>query len=133
MFPLNLISLIPGLFNTVNNVTNAIANERIKKIQANTEEEKIQADERIKTLEARRDVLLADADKSKIDMYIRASIGGSVAFLLGKILVWDKALGEWTHGNTDKLDPNLWSVITATIGFYFLYSAITNTTKILKN
>jgi hypothetical protein len=47
-------------------------------------------------------------------------------------LIWDKALGDWTGGHTDALDPNLWQVIMATVGFYFLYEGAVNTARILK-
>ena len=129
---LSLLSLIPGLFTTVNGITTAISNERLKLIQAKTDQEKIASQERISSLQAKRDVLIAESGRSSINAIIRGSIGGSVAFLLGKIYVWDKALGEWTGGRTDALDPNLWNVIMATIGFYFMYEAAVNTARIVK-
>lgn len=129
---LSLLSLIPGLFTTVNGITTAISNERLKLIQAKTDQEKIASQERISSLQAKRDVLIAESGRSNINAIIRGSIGGSVAFLLGKIYVWDKALGEWTGGRTDALDPNLWNVIMATIGFYFMYEAAVNTARIVK-
>jgi hypothetical protein len=49
-----------------------------------------------------------------------------------KLYVYDKALGQWTGGHTDALDPNLWTVVTATIGFYFLYEGAINATRIFK-
>lgn len=129
---LSILSLIPGLFTTVNGITTAISNERLKLIQAKTDQEKIASQERISSLQAKRDVLIAESGRSNINAIIRGSIGGSVAFLLGKIYVWDKALGEWTGGRTDALDPNLWNVIMATIGFYFMYEAAVNTARIVK-
>lgn len=128
-----LLSLIPGLFNTINGITSAIANERIKQINAKTEQEKIASQERINSLQAKRDVLVAESGRSNINAIIRGSIGASVAFLLGKIFIWDKALGDWTQGHTDPLDANLWNVIMATIGFYFVYEASVNTARILKS
>ena len=129
---LSILPLIPGLFTTVNGITTAISNERLKLIQAKTDQEKIASQERISSLQAKRDVLIAESGRSNINAIIRGSIGGSVAFLLGKIYVWDKALGEWTGGRTDALDPNLWNVIMATIGFYFMYEAAVNTARIVK-
>ncbi len=128
-----LIGLIPGMFTTVNGITNAIANERLKLIQAKTDQEKIASQERINSLQAKRDVLVAESGNSKINAIIRGSIGASVAFVLGKIFVWDKALGDWTSGHTDALDPNLWNVVMAVIGFYFLYEASVNTARIIKS
>lgn len=133
MNPLSLLGLIPGLFTTINGVTNAIANERLKLIDAKTEQARIATQERITSLEAKRDVLVAESGRSNINAFVRSSIGASVAFLLAKIYVWDKALGDYTHGHTDPLDANLWSVIMATIGFYFLYEGAVNVTRIAKS
>lgn len=121
MNPLSLISLIPGLFNTVNGITNAIANERLKLIEAKTDKERIDAQENIATLEMKKQVLLAKSGQweTRALMFI---FGVGPAFFLTKIYVWDKALGSWTGGHTDPLDQNLWWVITAQIGFYFLAS-----------
>lgn len=130
---LGLLSLLPGLFTTVNGITSAISNERLKLISAKTDQERIQSQERITSLQAKRDVLVAESGRSNINAIIRGSIGGSVAFLLAKLYVWDKALGSWTHGSTDALDPNLWNVIMATIGFYFVYEASVNTARIIKS
>lgn len=129
---LGLLNLLPTAFNTINGITSAISNERLKLIQAKTDEQKIQSQERIASLQAKRDILVAESGTSKINAIIRGCIGGSVAVVLGKIYVWDKALGEWTHGRTEALDPNLWNVIMATIGFYFLYEATVNTARIVK-
>jgi hypothetical protein len=128
-----LLQLIPGLFTTVNGITNAISNERLKLIDAKTDEARIIAQERITSLQAKRDVLVAESGRSNINAIIRGSIGASVAFLLAKLYVWDKALGDYTGGHTDALDPNLWNVIMATIGFYFLYEGAVNTARIIKS
>jgi hypothetical protein len=127
-----LLGLIPGLLNTVNGITNAITNEKIKLANAQTEQERIASQERITSLQAKRDVLIAESGRSNINAVIRGWIGASVAFILSKLLIWDKALGDWTGGHTDALDPNLWQVIMATIGFYFLYEGAVNTARILK-
>src|SRR6267154_1627787 len=86
-----IFGLIPGLFTTVNGITNAITNEKINLAQSQTESDKIASQEKIASLQAKRDVLIAESGSSKINAFIRASIGGSVAFVLGKIFVWDKA------------------------------------------
>lgn len=123
---LNIISgilgLLPGAFGTINKVTDAIANERLRKIEANTKEEQIAAEERVKTLEAQRDALINEANKSNVPIYVQSFVGACVAFLVGKLLVWDKALGYWTHGYTDPLGTDLRWIMMTVIGFYFLSS-----------
>ncbi len=116
-----LLGLLPGLFGTINGITKAISDERIKRIQAKTDEERIASDERVKTLEARREIVLAKSGQWETRALMFA-FGVGPAFLLTKIYVWDKALGQWTNGTTDRLDDNLWWVITAQVGFYFLAS-----------
>jgi hypothetical protein len=128
-----IFGLIPGLFTTVNGITNAITNEKINLAQSQNEADRIASQEKIASLQAKRDVLIAEAGHSNINAIIRATIGGSVAFLLAKVYVWDKALGDYTGGHTDSLDPNLWNVIMATIGFYFVYEGVVNATRIIKS
>jgi hypothetical protein len=142
---MSLLGLIPGLFTTVNGITNAIANERLKLIDAKTEQARIVTQERITSLQAKRDVLVAESGRSNINAIIRGLIGASVAGVLGKLLVWDKVVGSIAGCSgslgsldgchvfrTDPLDANQWGVITAVIGFYFLYEAAVNVTRIAK-
>lgn len=119
---LNLIlGLIPGLLTTVNGVTNAIANEKIAVVNATTDQERIAAQERVNTLQAQRDVLLADSNRSSLDIWVRAAYAIGPAIYLNKIFIYDKVLGL---GSTDALDPNLWYVVMCIIGFYTLHSII---------
>jgi len=143
---MGLLALIPGLFTTVNGITNAISNERLKLIQAKTDQEKIAAQERITSLQAKRDVLIAESGRSSFNAYVRGSIGLFVSLILGKLLFWDKAVGSLAGCSgrfgsqdgcniflTDPLDANQWAVITAVIGFYFLYEGAVNVTRIIKS
>jgi len=124
-----LLGLIPGALNTINGITGAISNERIALINATTDQERIQIQERINVLQTQRDVLVADSNHSKLDLWIRSAIAlGPCTYLL-KIFIWDKVLAL---GSTDALDPNLWQVMMAVIGFYFLYSGAIGVAKIVK-
>lgn len=96
-----------------------------KEIEANatTERERLWAQERIKQLEAKRDVLVAESGhrvSGAVNSIFRALLAAPAGIVLWKILVWDKALGQWTHGTTDALSVELWGVIGAVISFYFL-------------
>jgi hypothetical protein len=125
-------SIITGAFGTINGITKAISDEKIALISATTQQEQIHAQERINTLQARRDVLVAESG-NKINGLMRVVLATGPAFLLLKVFIWDKALGQWTGGHTDGLDPNLWNVIMAVIGFYFLYEVSTAVTRIIKS
>ena len=50
---------------------------------------------------------------------VRPAIGWAVVVLLWKLLVFDKALGQWTNGSTDPLSPEIWSVVQTVIYAYF--------------
>ncbi len=63
---------------------------------------------------------------------VRPVIGWIVIILLAKILVYDKALGDWTHGHTDPLDANLWNVVSAVIYSYFGSTAVERVTRIFR-
>lgn len=141
------LSLIPGLFNTVNGITNAISNERLKLIDAKTDQERIRAQERINSLQAKRDVLVAESGRSSVNAFLRGSIGASAAIIIAKLLVWDKVVGSF-YGcagevgrnmmgcesfRTDVIDGNQWAVISAVVGFYFLYEGAINVSRIVKS
>lgn len=49
---------------------------------------------------------------------VRPALAWIVILLLAKIFLYDKALGEWTHGTTDPLDSHLWWVIETIIISY---------------
>lgn len=49
---------------------------------------------------------------------VRPMLALPVIILLFKILVYDKALGQWTSGHTDPLDSNLWGVVMAVVISY---------------
>jgi hypothetical protein len=127
-----LLSIIPNAFKTIDGITSAIANERLKKIQATTDQQKIKADENIKHLEAIRDVRMAKME-NPLTALMMFLYGVGPAVLLTKIYVWDKVIGsfagcaglagqaaECNVFRTDPLDANLWWVITAQIAFYFI-------------
>ena len=99
--------------------------------KAKTDKERIAADERIKALQARRDLLIAEAG-NRVNSWMRAALAMPVAIILWKVFVYDKALGQWTHGTTEALSPELWQVVMIVIGFYFLADAASTVTRIVK-
>lgn len=110
-----------------------MSNAKIAQIQATTQVEQIHAQVTIDALEATQAVLIADAAKSNIDMWIRVMFAIGPAVYITKIFLWDKVMGSITGGNTDPLDPNLWAVMMTIIGFYFVSAAITSATRIFKS
>lgn len=125
-----LPSFISGLFGSINNITSAIANERIAAITATTDAERIHSQERVSQLQSQRDVLIADAAHSKLDLYIRSLIAIGPAMYILKIFLWDKVLGAWTNGMTDRIDANLWQTVMIILGFYFVSATTTTVARI---
>lgn len=138
-----LPGLISGLFGTINGITKALSDAKIAAIKANTEEEKIAAQERVNTLQARRDVLIAEAGVSKANIFVRSIFAVPVIIVIWKLLVWDKVIGSLvgcsqaprgTCGifTTDPYDDNQWKIVMIVIGFYFLYEGATAVTRLAK-
>lgn len=98
------------------------------KAKATTDREKIAADVKIKRLEAIQAVQVAEAG-NRVNTIMRAALALGPTLYLLKIFVWDKVLGL---GRTDPLTPELWSIVTAVVGFYFLYEAGTTIARIIK-
>lgn len=49
---------------------------------------------------------------------VRPALALPVIVLMAKLIIWDKALGQWTAGSTDALDPHLWSYINTVVISY---------------
>lgn len=139
----SLPGLITGAFSTINNITAAISNERINARNAQTEEERIAADERVKSLEARRDLMIAESGVTKANIIVRSAAAVPIVIVLWKLLVWDKVVGslvgcarapKGTCGTffTDPLDENQWKIVMIVIGFYFLYEGAIGVSRVFK-
>lgn len=85
--------------------------------QAQNDQERIEAEKMIATLQARQAVLAQDAQ----GRWVR--VGFALPFIIynGKLVVWDKILG-W--GVTDPLSDHLVQIEMIVIGFYFLHHTV---------
>ena len=122
-----MLAFILGLLPTVAGLTQQIVEWQAKKINAQTEHERIEADENIKTLQARRDVMVAEAG-SKVNAFMRVFLAMPAGIFLWKVMVWDITLG-W--GSTDNPQQALWNYVFIVVGFYFLHSIVTRTARIM--
>jgi len=136
--------LLSGLFGTLNGITAAISNAQIAKINATTEEEKIRADQTIQTLQARRDVMIAESSHSRLNGIMRFLFGLVALSVVMKLYLWDKVIGSLagcsqapagTCGifTTDPLDDNAWKIIMMVMGFYFISEVSLGVTRIVKS
>lgn len=116
---MGFLSLILGFIDPISKITGQIADAFAKKLDAQTERERIEADQTIKTLQAKRDVLIAEST-SPINSIIRGWLVFPPSLYIAKLFVWDKVLG-W--GSTDDLSNNLWWIVFIIYGFYFVTTA----------
>lgn len=86
------------------------------KLQAQTDAEKLAAEETIARLEAQQSILLAEQGRW-LTAWVRPAIALPFVIYLWKLIIYDKVLG---YGSTDDLSPNLWNMMTVIIGAYFL-------------
>lgn len=117
--------ILAGLFSSLlggglTAITGQIADAYKEHEAALTNDAKIEAQARIATLEAKRDVMIAESRSSPINAIVRAAFAIPVAAYYAKIFLWDKVLA-W--GTTDPLSDDLQWTARVVIGFYFLYEA----------
>ena len=114
---LSIFTSFLSLVDPITRIAGKIADARIAAVQASTDKERIAQEERIRALEARRDVLKAESD-GRVNSIIRALLATPVIVFLWKVIIWDKVFG-W--GTTDDLSENLWYVTMMTLGFYYVH------------
>lgn len=111
-----MLNFLLSLINPLGAVAEKLADAYAKKADAQTDQERIRADVEIERLKLRERLLLEEASHW-LTRWIRPAFAYPAAFYVGKILVWDKALGL---GASDPLDENMLWVLTAIVSFYFL-------------
>lgn len=108
-----------NLLNPLGAIGKSLAEAYAAKQNATTDQARIAADATIKTLEARRDVLVAES-RHPWNVAMRGFLAMPTGILLWKVMVWDKTIGGFTAVSED-----VWHVVWIVLGFYFL-SEITN-------
>lgn len=114
---LGIFTALLGLADPISRIAGKIADARIAATQATTDKARIEQEERVKALEARRDVLMREAN-GRINGIIRAMLAVPVVVFLWKVIIWDKVLAL---GSTDDLSENLWYVTMMVLGFYYVH------------
>jgi hypothetical protein len=88
----------------------------LAKQKAQTDEQKLEADLRIRQLEAQESVLIAE-QASGVTRWIRPAIAFPFVAYLWKVVLWDKVFGL---GATDPLSAELGEIMMVMVGAYFL-------------
>lgn len=114
---MGILAFILGLINPLTQIAGKIADAKVELAKAETDQERIHAQERISALQSRQAVLIAESG-TPINSIIRAGFALPFVVYNIKLVIWDKVLAL---GSTDSLSPELFKVELACIGFYFLY------------
>ncbi len=86
------------------------------KLDAKNDSERLEAEQAIAQLEARRGVLVAES-QSALTAWIRPALAAPFVIFVWKVVVWDKVMGI---GTTDPLSDNMSWVMSVVLGAYFL-------------
>ena len=83
--------------------------------EAKTDETRVAADERVKTIEAQARV------HGTLESVMRMAVAIPFIVYLWKVIIYDKVL---ELGTTDNLSQNLWNIFYIILAFYFLHQAV---------
>ncbi len=117
-------SIVSGIFGGgLKTVTDAITDIQKRKIDMQTNEQKLEADMEIAALTAKRDVLLAENGAGGIRSWIRPLLAMPWVAYLWKVVVWDKVVCSFADlggCRTDALGPDLFNIMMIVITAYFI-------------
>lgn len=113
-----MLGWLIGLINPLTRISEKLVAAYAEKQNAQTEQQRIAAEERIHTLEAQKAVIL-QGQSDPFERWVRIGFAAPFVVYNAKLLVWDKILG-W--GVTDGLGPELATIQSIVIGGYFLTS-----------
>ena len=123
-----MLAIIQGLLG-FKGIADKIADAWAAKQVALTDRDRIAADERIKTLEAQRDVLVSETAAGGFQSWIRPGFAIPFVIYNAKLVIWDKVLG-W--GSTDPLSDELFQIEMIVIGSYFLSRSAEKIARIVR-
>ena len=115
----SLISTLLGLAPSALGLANKIADARVELAKAQTDKDKIAAEERVNALRVQQQGLVGDPAAA----WVRVAFTAPFVAYVWKLVLWDKLITGGT-GNTDPLGADLWSMMMMIVGFYFLHWTI---------
>jgi len=114
------IKLLSVLGLGIREITKELVEAKVRVLDAKTEQERIAAQERVDTLNARKEIIL-QSQKDKVERWIRVIWAIPFIIYTWKLVVWDKIFGL---GVTDPLSPTLEYIMWTILGAYFLDATI---------
>jgi hypothetical protein len=120
-----LLSLVSGPLTAI---SSDLKEAYITKEKAQTDKEKLDADERVSILEARKTSILA-AQSDPLERFVRIGLAFPFVVYINKLVLWDKVLSYWTNSSTDNLSPDLKQIMMIILGGYFIDTAVKRITR----
>lgn len=119
---LSWLPFIGKAFDTIGSITNKISDTKVALARVTSETERARLEAELGELQAKRDGLIASQKGpfGWITNVVQGLLGLAIVVLVWKLAVYDKALGQWTHGHTEALGKDLWDLIKIAFGFYFV-------------
>ena len=111
-----MLAFLLSLVNPLAKVAKDLIEAKTRKLDADTEQARIEADVSIVQLEARQAILLAEQG-SRMTRWIRPAFALPFVIYNLKVIVWDKVLGL---GVTDGLPAEFWQLQMIVFGAYFV-------------
>lgn len=111
-----MLGFLLSLINPLTKIADNLIETRARRLDAKTEQERIEADVLIQQLEARQSVLIAEQGTWMTRM-IRPLFALPFIIYNFKVIVYDKVLGL---GITDDLSASYWQLQMVIFGAYFL-------------
>jgi len=116
-----ILGFAKSLLSPLEHIFNKIETTKVQLAQADNEDERIRLTAKLGALQTKAQMLATESRYTRMNVYIRSAAASGPIFLVTKIMVWDKALGQWTHGHTDALSSHQWYIIYMVYGLYFLH------------
>lgn len=111
-----MFAFLLSLVSPLHKVAKDLIAARVLKVNAVTEQQRIEADVAITQLQARQGVLIAE-QASRATRWIRPLFALPFVVYNFKVIVWDKVLGL---GTTDLLSDQYWQLQMIVFGAYFI-------------
>lgn len=111
-----MIAFLLSLMNPLTKVAKELIAAKTARLDAVTEQARIEADVSISQIEARQAILIAEQG-SRMTRWIRPAFALPFVVYNLKVIVWDKVLGL---GVTDGLPAEFWQLQMIVFGAYFV-------------
>ena len=111
-----MIAFLLSLMNPLSKIAKELITAKTARLDAVTEQARIEADVSISQIEARQSVLIAEQG-SRMTRWIRPAFAFPFVVYNIKVVVWDKVFGL---GVTDGLPAEFWQLQMIVFGAYFV-------------